>query len=390
MALMNENKKLTTMKRIVFYALLLLPTWVWGQRELVIEGPNDKVAPVVLQVKSDFDQDKGILKLTITGDDTAESNALWLMEAPTPYNGLEKYFKGQQGKLKFSSFFKEQMKFMNLSGKTAQEVVHVVGAEVADRNILIKEGVKAAIQKQVLPLDNRSTLVLNLKVQAGVELVTLELHNPLLLFHNSGKYELAFVGQDVTMDFDVAADNCGPKACLLEQLRGYNAVFAKAEAALTGMQEGGGNGLDKAKALVVSEFEPINLKRFENTKCKDIDDELAELKDLMARVKAMGNPSGGGAGGGGGASGQGGATGADDCNLKKVNEDLKGAVVKLNTYANDWMSATDATVKQAKKVAFDALVKETDAKLNAVTPACRKKLNGTTLKNYEMAKKLIK
>ena len=387
------------MKRMLFFALLLRPVWVWGQRELVIEGPNDKVAPVVLQVKSDFDQDKGILKLTITGDDTAERNALWLLETPTAYNGFRKYFKGQQGKLKISRFFKEQMKFMNLSGKTAQEVVHVTGAEVVDHNIIIKEGVKAAVQKQILPLDNRSTLVLNLKVQAGVEQVTLELRNPLLLQHSSGKYVLSFVGQEVKMDFDVVADNCGPKACLLEQLRGYNAVFTKAEAALTGIQEGGGNGLDRAKALVISEFEPINLKRFENSKCKDIDDELAELKDLMARVKAMGAPSqagggsaGVGSGGGGGASGQAGAgvAGADECNLKKVNDDLKDAVVKLNTYANDWMSASDATVKQAKKVAFDALVKETDAKVNAVTPTCRRKLNGTTLKNYEMAKKLIK
>ena len=49
------------MKRMLFFALLLLPVWVWGQRELVIEGPNDKVAPVVLQVKSDFDQDKGVM-----------------------------------------------------------------------------------------------------------------------------------------------------------------------------------------------------------------------------------------------------------------------------------------------------------------------------------------
>ena len=73
-----------------------------------------------------------------------------------------------------------------------------------------------------------------------------------------------------------------------------------------------------------------------------------------------------------------------------MNDDLKAAVVKMNTYANDWISSNDPTVKQAKKLAFDGVVKETDAKINALAPACRKKLDSGALKNYEMAKKLVK
>lgn len=65
-----------TMKNVVLYLLLLFPALAWAQKDLVIEGPNDKVAPVTLQVKSDFDQDKGVLKLMITGDNTDECNAL--------------------------------------------------------------------------------------------------------------------------------------------------------------------------------------------------------------------------------------------------------------------------------------------------------------------------
>ena len=99
-------------------------------------------------------------------------------------------------------------------------------------------------------------------------------------------------------------------------------------------------------------------------------------------------PAGAGGGGSGTAS-QATTPAADDCNYKKVNEDLKAAVIKMNTYANDWMSATDPAVKQAKKVAFDSVAKETDAKVNALSPACRKKLDASSLKNYEMAKKLI-
>ena len=72
-----------------------------------------------------------------------------------------------------------------------------------------------------------------------------------------------------------------------------------------------------------------------------------------------------------------------------MNDDLKAAVVKMNTYANDWISASDPTVKQAKKLAFDGLVKDTDAKINALSQACKKKIDSGSLKNYEMAKKLI-
>ena len=66
------------MKKLL-YLILLLPAMAWAQKDLVIEGPNDKVASVNLQVKSDFVQDKGTLKITISGDNTAESNALWLL-----------------------------------------------------------------------------------------------------------------------------------------------------------------------------------------------------------------------------------------------------------------------------------------------------------------------
>ena len=386
------------MKKIVVFILMLLPVWALAQKTIVIEGPNDKVASVTMQVKSDFDQEKGVLRLTITGDDTAESNALWLLQEPTLYGKLDKYFKQNDGKLSYSSFVKEQMKFMSLDERTTDPVVQVVGGQMTDKmSVQTKEGVKANIQKQILPLDGRSTLTMNLQVSPGIETVTLTLKNPLLLFNKGGKYDLAFVGKDVSIDFDVKIDYCASRAEMLTQLKEYQKVFGKGEASLKQAQS---PCADKVKSLLVSELTQVDLKRFENTKCDEVEVQLDTLRALFDRITNYEIPQdggGGGASGGvaGGGAGVGGGTppagvAADDCNVKKVNDDLKAAVVKMNTYANDWISATDPAVKQAKKLAFDGLVKETDAKLNALTPACRKKVDSGSLKNYEMAKKLIK
>ena len=105
------------MKRLFVLLLALLPVWAWAQKELIIEGPNDKVAPVVMKVTSDFEPEEGLLRLTLTGDDTSESNALWLLQEGTNYGQLEKVFKQNEGKLSLSSFAKEQMKFMNLGDR---------------------------------------------------------------------------------------------------------------------------------------------------------------------------------------------------------------------------------------------------------------------------------
>ena len=381
-----------TMKNVVLYLLLLFPALAWAQKDLVIEGPNDKVAPVTLQVKSDFDQDKGVLKLMITGDNTDECNALWLLEDATPFGALEKYFKQHDDKLKISSFAKEQVKFMNLADKNALPVVNVKGAQLVGNPVVqTKTGVKASIQKQILPLDNRSSLVIAMQVQEGVEQVDLTLVNPLLLYNDNGKYQLAFIGKDATMSIDVKVDRCAANACLLDQLKEYNAIFSKGEATLLEMKKTQNTCINKVKSLLVSEYTLINLKRFENTKCQEINDSLVALKNLFDRINNFDTSHETGGGGGvAGSTGQAAMSAMDDCNVKKVNDDLKSAVVKLNTYANDWMSAADPAVKQAKKVAFDSLVKETDSEVNALSPSCKKKVDDNSLKNFEMAKKLIK
>lgn len=381
---------------ILTWLLLLLPVWVWAQKELVIEGPNDKVAPVTLQVKSDFDQEKGILKLTFSGDNTSESNALWFLQEATSYRNLTKYFKKLEGRLSLSSFAKEQIKFMNLGEKTADPVVLVANAQLTNMGIQTKEGFKTNVQKQILPLDDRSTMTLTLQVSPEAETVTVTLKNPMLLLNKGKKYQLAFIGKEVSVDFDVTIDYCASHAELLTQLQEYNKVFGKGEAAL---QQAQGSCVDMIKSLLISEITQVDLKRFENTKCQDVEDQLAALRDLLDRITNYELPKNGGGGvsgdASGGASGDGTGTksGSDamppECNPNQINKALKEAVYKMNNFANEWMLATDPTVKQAKKLAFDNVIKVTDAKINELSPACKKRIDSKALNNYEAAKKLI-
>ena len=365
-----------------------------AQQTLVIEGPNDKVAPVTLQVKTDFDQEHGILQVTFTGDDTDEANTLWILNDATVYGRLNKAFSENGGKLSLSSFAKEQFEFMNLKDKTAVPLVNVTGSQLLECTVQGKSGNKAPIQRQLLSLDGRSTLVLRLQVQDDAEQVTLDLKNPLLLLGKEAKYELAFVGKDATITFDVARNYCLTPTTLLEQLRELNAMFRKGEETLNEMKTEGNNCIDNVKSLLINQLTLLDLKRYLNTKCQEVDteyDTLCALRDRIVNFDTKLTDSGGAGGSGGsGGSGGAGAPPIDDCNFKKVNDDLKAAVVKMNSYANDWSSATDGAVKSGKKLAFESLVKETDAKVNALSPACRKKLDNTSLKNYEMAKKLIK
>jgi len=117
-------------------------------------------------------------------------------------------------------------------------------------------------------LDNRSSLEIAMQVQEGVEQVDLTLVNPLLLYNDNGKYQLAFIGKDATMSIDVKVDRCAANACLLDQLKEYNAIFSKGEATLLEMKKTQNTCINKVKSLLVSEYTLINLKRFENTKCQ--------------------------------------------------------------------------------------------------------------------------
>lgn len=381
------------MRKTLFLLLFMLQSLCWAQQELVIEGPNDKVAPITLQVKSDFNQDKMLLTFTITGDDTKECNALCLLQEPAIFGNLEKYFKEREGKLRVSSYAKDQIDFMNLAEKTALEAFQITGGQLVEKPVFkTNQGFKSTVQKQILSLDDHSSVRFTVQVNEGAEEVRLDMHNPLALYVDEfGKYELAFIGKDVSATFNVVIDYCGPNECLIKQIHEYIAIFTQGEVALKGMKTDDHLGIGKMKSLLISEYNQIDISRFENTKCQQINDSLTTLKALINRINNFeATSSSGGGGGDSGLSGQAGAGATSDCNFKKVNEDLKEAVIKMNTYANDWMSATDSAVKQAKKVAFDGVVRETDAKVNALSPACRKKLNPSSLKNYEMAKKLIK
>ena len=386
------------MKRILLSLMLLLPCALLAQKEVTIEGPSDLVSSVTVMVDSEFDQNTGRMTLTLTGFESDNANTLWVLKDSTNYKQLKKYFRKNKGRLKRSSYSRKQVSFLNLKGKTASPTIDVTGAELLDWSVQTNATSKRPIQKQLVPLDNHSKVVVKLKVQDDAEKVTLDLKNPPMLIKRHKKckkhYKLSFIGKDASVDFDIAREYCEKNAHLLVELKEYDSIFGKCEATMKEMKTNHNGSLGDVKTVAVEGLAQIDMKRFENTHCKEIDDEYNKFKALTFRIRNFDVGSDAGGAGGAGGSGGGGGKGAggaaeDDCNFKKVNDDMKAAVVKLNTYANDWVSASDPAVKKAKKLAFDSLVKDTDAKINALSVNCRKKLDKVTLSNYQAAKKLI-
>lgn len=385
------------MKRLFFLLLLTLPFAAMAQRELTIEGPSDKVASVTFMVDSEFDQNTGRMTLTLTGFESDNANAVWLLKDTTEYKNLKKIFRKAKGSLKRSSYSRKQISFLNLKDKTALTSIGVTGAELLDCSVQTNASPKYPIQKQILPLDSHSKVVLKLKVNDDADKVTLDVKNPCLLvkMHKNKKckkhYKLTFIGSDESVDFDIAREYCERNAHLLVQLKEYDSIFGKCEDMMKEMKDSQNSSLADVKSVAMKELAQIKMERFENTRCQEIDDALAVFKALKRRIEnfEVKQPNAGGGGGAGGGAGRGDAPAVEDCNYKKVSDDLRTAVVKMNTYANDWISATDPAVKKAKKLAFDSLVKDTDAKINALSASCRKKLDANALKNYQAAKKLI-
>ena len=382
------------MRKILILLLAIFPVVSFAQKEITIEGPSDKVASVTVMVNSDFDQSTGTMTLSMTGFGTDDANTLWLLKDPTVYKQLKKYFRRNRGKLKLSGYSKKQIAFLNLKEKTALSTINVTGAEVLDLSVQTNTAANLPIQKQIVPLDNHSKVILKIKVQDDADKLTVDLRNPVLLVKRHKKcqkhYLLSFVGKDASVDFDLKREYCERNAYLLVELKEYDSIFGKCEALLNEMKTNKSKSLDDVKKIAVSELRQIDMKRFENSRCQDVDNEYAKFKALKKRIEKFETGSESNGGGGGKGAGEAAGNPADeDCNFKKVNDDIRTAVIKMNTYANDWISATDPAVKKAKKLAFDSLVKDIDAKINALTPTCRKKLDGSTLKNYQAAKKLI-
>jgi len=382
------------MKKLFFLLLLTIPFAAIAQKEVFIKGPSDLVSSVTVMVDSEFNQNTGRMTLTLTGFESEDANTLWILKDSTNYKKLKKYFRKNKGSLKRSSFSKKQISFLNLKGKTAFPTIDVTGAEILDWSVQTNAAPKRPIQNQLLPLDNHSKMTLRLKVQDDAETVKLNLKNPILLIKKHKKsstryYKLSFIGEDTSVDFDIAREFCEKNAHLLVELKEYDSIFGKCESAMKDMKANNNGSLSDVKAVTVEGLGQIDMKRFENTHCKEIDDEYNKFKALTSRIKNfdVSNNAAGGSGVGGKTTG---ATVVEDCNTKKINDDMRAAVVKLNTFANDWVSATDPAVKKAKKLAFDSLIKDTDAKINALSPNCRKKLDKVILSNYQAAKKLIK
>ncbi len=381
------------MKKLLLFILAISPIIIKAQEEMIVKCPSDRVASSKIRVESDFDQERGLLKVRLSGEGSEDVNAMWLMKDTVTFKKLRRSFAKNGGRLKKTSFSKHQIGFMNLKKKNAYPIISVTGAQVLDCYVQTNSGIRKRIHKQMLPLDNLSAVVLKLQVPEDVETVVLELKNPVMTRNkrNGRRYKLAYIGDDVKTEIDVKRDYCTPNTCLLAHLKECDSIFSKSEEELIAMKEDGNTSIGKVKDLSVKQLAEIDMMRFENTKCQDIEDAFAHFKALKQRIENFDikQQHAAAAVGGGGSGTTGNTPSIDDCNYRKVNDDLNVAIVKMNTFANEWMTATDPAVKKAKKLAFDSLVKTIDAKINSLSPSCKKKISQILLKNYQAAKKLI-
>ena len=304
------------MKKIVLFLLMALPMVVAAQREITIEGPSDLVSSVTVNVDSEFNQNTGRMTLTFTGFECEDANTLWILKDSTDYKKIKKYFRKNKGSLKRSGYSRKQISFFNLKGKTAFPTIDVTGADILDWSVQTNAAPKRPIQNQLLPLDNHSKLILKLKVQDDAESVKLNLKNPTLLIKKHKKsstryYKLSFIGEDTSVDFDIAREFCEKNAHLLVELKEYDSIFGKCESAMKDMKTKRNGSLGDVKAVAVEGLAQIDMKRFENTHCKEIDDEYNKFKALASRIRNfdVSSDAAGGAGGGGGAGASGGSGG---------------------------------------------------------------------------------
>ena len=133
--------------------------------------------------------------------------------------------------------------------------------------------------------------------------------------------------------------------------------------------------MTKVQALLNDQYDKIDIKRFQNTGCPEIEAALDELGDIRSAINDELPPP---------------PPPPVECDAKKLNAEIKSTTSKLNNMVNDWSLAPDAASKAEKKAAFNAAVKAFDAKLNGLNADCKKNLDQKLLNNYEFVKKLVK
>ena len=375
------------MKKLAIILFALMPAMLFAQYQVQVASGepqtlkvsvpayNDRIAAAVMTIKFDFNPDDETLLVTMGSGGVASPNydKVWLPQHDVAFSELPTYVKNRGLKLKKAQTFVDQENFLNLGSKPVSASIACEGmtfSGVYDLKSPKKE--RKELDKQMVPLDGKKQLNLSFKIAENRSDLKLTLHNPIPM-HRSGRKAIAdFVANDITIDIQL--DRCKESRPLLATIDEYVEMFGVGERKLNEMRKSGRSLMDKVKGLLNEQYQTIDIKRFKNSGCPEIDEKCEELESIMERINGIVPPPP--------------PPPTDKCGV--TSEDVKTTTNKLNGIVNKWSTASSPAQKAEHKASFDATVKSFDAKLNALSSECKKKIDSKVLKNYEFVKKLIK
>ena len=375
------------MKKLAILLFALMPAMLFAQYQVQVASGepqtlkvsvpayNDRIAAAVMTIKFDFNPDDETLLVTMGSGGVASPNydKVWLPQHDVAFSELPTYVKNRGLKLKKAQTFVDQENFLNLGSKPVSASIACEGmtfSGVYDLKSPKKE--RKELDKQMVPLDGKKQLNLSFKIAENRSDLKLTLHNPIPM-HRSGRKAIAdFVANDITIDIQL--DRCKESRPLLATIDEYVEMFGVGERKLNEMRKSGRSLMDKVKGLLNEQYQTIDIKRFKNSGCPEIDEKCEELESIMERINGIVPPPP--------------PPPTDKCGV--TSEDVKTTTNKLNGIVNKWSTASSPAQKAEHKASFDATVKSFDAKLNALSSECKKKIDSKVLKNYEFVKKLIK
>ena len=371
---------------VLIIALLVFPAMLLAQYRVKaihqepvnlkvdIKGYNDRLPAASMNVTFLFDQETETLSVTMNqGLTKCDFNKIWLPQHDVTVSDMGKYMKARGVKLKKAQTFVDQENFLNLSNRTLAASILTTNMNFNGvYDLKSKKKVKKQLDHQMVPLDGTMELCLSFKTNPKAKTATLILKNPIPMNRKGSKGTVGYVAEDVVITIDLG--RCKNAEQLITTIEEYEALFQVAENKVNELK----SRPQEQKAyrnFILQEYAVIDTNRFIEATCDEVQEHWQNLSNCIKRIKKQKSSTN---------------IIVDECDVAKLNKEIKDVTTKLNNLVNDWSLASDAGTKAEKKATFDAAVQKFDGKLNDLPSGCKAKLDAKLLKNYEFVKKLIK
>ena len=349
--------------------------------EIDIPGYNANIDKATMKLNFEFDQATETLVVHMSKASTAcPYDKVWLIQHEVKVSEMSKYAKERGVKLKKDKTFVNQEEVLGLPTNTLYPSIQCQGMTFTGiYDLKAPKRVKKQLDHQMAPLDGVMVLDLSFKIANKAKTATLTLRNPIPMKRKGSKGIMAFIANDVTINIELG--RCKDAEQNIQTIQEYENMFAIAEEKLIELKKSPSTQ-KSYKDFIMRLYGEIDIDRFANTGCDEIEYSYDNLMEIMGRIEDMGKaaptPN----------NNSGGKT--ESCDVKKLNDDIKSTTARLNNLVNEWEMASDVASKAEKKAAFDGVVKNLDDKLNNLPSGCKAKLDSKLLKNYEFVKKLVK